>query len=119
MNSASREIVPVDGTAHSTEDPPDPASSKSGHAYVDARFAPSSAPPPDYPPPKAAWDRKVYDWYEDTPFVENAVGLGKCLAGAGDLYRDTRYASGLILASAFPNIPPTPIKDPAQLDAVI
>ena len=51
--------------------------------------------------------------------VENAAGLGNCLAEADDLYRATPYGGGLILASTSPNIPPTPIKDAAQLAAVI
>ena len=51
--------------------------------------------------------------------MENAAGLGNCLAEADDLYRATPYGGGLILASTSPNIPPTPIKDPAQFAAVI
>jgi hypothetical protein len=131
MNPASREIVVAITSADTTDPPPDPgresadrttsgrASSASGHAYVDARFASSSAPPPDYPPARAVWNREVLDWIEDAPLVENAVALGKRLAEAGDLFRASGYANGLILGSAFPNIPPTPIKDPALLAAVI
>ncbi len=130
MNPDSRAIVPVNGTSHPTDPPNDPGqeyddrtttgrSSSSNRAYVDARFAPSSAPPPDFPPARAVWNRKTIDWYEEAPLVENAVGLGKCLAEAGDLYRDPAHANGLILGSGFPNIPPIPIKDAAQLAAVI
>src|SRR4051794_32229449 len=124
MNPDSRMIVPVNRTNRPSEDPPDPgqgssdrttsgrSSSASSHAYIDARHASSSAPPPDYPPPKAVWDRKTLDWYEDSPLVEIAVALGTCLAQAGDLYRATAYGSGLILASAFPNIPPPRSRTP-------
>ena len=131
MNPASREIVAANVSAHTTDPPPDPGrestdrtasgrtSSASGHAFVDARFASSSAPPPDYPPARAVWSRKVFDWCEDIPLVENAVGLGKRLAEAGDLYRVSGYGGGLILGSGFPNIPATPITDAAVLAAAI
>ncbi len=131
MTPESREIVPVNGTPRPTDAPTETGQGSAGRttsdrtsyasdqAYVDARRAPSSSPSPDYPPPRAVWDRESFDWFEDTPPVENAVGLGRRLAGAGDLYRATPYAGGLVLGSAFPNIPPTLIKDPGQLAAVI
>jgi hypothetical protein len=130
MNPASRELV-ASNSAHTTDPPPDPGrgpadrttsgrtSAASGRAHVDARFAASSAPPPDFPPARAVWDRQVLDWCEDIPLVENAVALGKRLAEAGDLYRASGYAGGLILGSGFPNVPPTAIKDPALLASVI
>ena len=103
-----------------------------GHDHAGASDGGSDAPdeariagrrvasgPQDYPTPRAVGKRDVYDWFEDSPAVDNFAGLGRELAGSGDLYRNPAYAGGLLLALPGAHIPPTPITDPATLDAVI
>lgn len=43
---------------------------------------------------------------ELAPLADNYAALGKALAQAGDLYRNTPYAGGLLLASGEPNVAP-------------
>lgn len=73
----------------------------------------------DYPVPRAVNSTDTFDWFEDRHPVDNYVGLGNRLARAGDLFRNTAYAGGLLLASPVPHVPPTPIKDGKGLDAII
>lgn len=114
MNFNSREIVPLNGSGRTTDPPPDPgresadrnssgrANSASEGIYIDARSARGEFLPSDYPPPRALGNRDIFDWFEDAPLVENAVGLGSCLAEADELYRTTPYGGGLILDSTAP-----------------
>ncbi|MEJ7639133.1 MAG: hypothetical protein WKF75_14455 [Singulisphaera sp.] len=131
MNFNSRDIVPLNGSARTTDPPPESgrdstdrnasgrASSASDRIYIDARSKRASFPPSDYPPPRALANRDVFDWYDDLPLVDNAAGFGNCLAEADDLYRATSYGDGLILASTSPHHPPPPKQDAALFAAVI
>lgn len=58
-------------------------------------------------------------WDEGALAVKNYSALGKRLAAAGDLYRNSDYASGLLLASSVPNIAPRPITSGADLAPII
>lgn len=75
--------------------------------------------PRDYPTPRAVRHRAAFDWYEDRYPVDNFAGLGRQLAQAGDLFRNTTYGGGLLLASPVPHVPPIQVTDAAALDAII
>lgn len=77
------------------------------------------SPGSDYPEPPSLKNTEEFDWYEDKPAVENYANLGEKLAAGGDLYRNTAYAGGLLLASSSKNVPPRPILDGKSLAAVI
>jgi hypothetical protein len=76
-------------------------------------------PPRDFPEPRAVTHHGVYDWFEDRPAVETYVQFGRSLARAGDLYRNSNYGGGLLLAAALPHVPPTPISTAAALDPLV
>ena len=73
----------------------------------------------DYPVPTSLNTKEEFSWDEEKDAVENYVNLGEKLAAAGDLYRNTAYAGGLLLASKSRNVPPKPILDGRALAAVI
>ena len=83
---------------------------------------PSPAGPlPDYPEPLALKDEVEFTWDEDRAQALTYADFGGRLASKGtegDLFRAADYASGLILASPHPRVPPTPIKEPTQLAAL-
>ena len=79
----------------------------------------SAGPPPDYPAPASLADKQEFVWNEDHAGVENYVALGSRLATSGDLYRNTAYAGGLLLASESTNVPLRAILDGRSLAAVI
>jgi len=78
------------------------------------------SPVSDYPePPSLSYQEEKFEWHEDKDAVENYVNLGEKLAAGGDLYRNTAYAGGLLLAAKSGNIPPKPILDGRALAPVI
>jgi hypothetical protein len=76
-------------------------------------------PQADFPRPAILDTHDVFVWSEDQPLTGNYRGIGRRLAAIGDLFRRSRYASGLLLAAKAPNIPPTPILTAAALNAMI
>jgi hypothetical protein len=73
----------------------------------------------DFPRARSLERGVEFTWDEDKAPVVNYFTLGRTLAETGDVFRNSAYSGGLILASEHPNIPPIPIQDPAQLLAVI
>ena len=78
-----------------------------------------ASPSSDYPEPPSLSATEEFIWNEDDAAVVNYVNLGKKLAAGGDLYRNTAYAGGLLLASKSANVPPRAIFDGRSLAAVI
>ena len=79
----------------------------------------AASPESDYPVPSSLNPAEEFIWNEDADAVDNYVKLGEKLAAGGDLYRNTAYAGGLLLASNSKNVPPKPILDGRALAAVI
>ena len=77
------------------------------------------SPESDYPIPISLESQEEFTWNEDAAAVDNYVNLGKKLAAGDDLYRNTAYAGGLLLASKSKNVPPRPILDGRTLAAAI
>lgn len=77
------------------------------------------SPSSDYPVPASMKSTEEFEWNEDDAAVENYVNLGEKLAAGSDLYRNTAYAGGLLLASKSANVPPRVILDGRSLAAVI
>lgn len=73
----------------------------------------------DFPPVRSLRARHEVIWDEDRPPVENFALMGRELSRAGDVYRSSVYGGGLILAPGHPNVPPTPLRDPGHLQAII
>lgn len=99
------------------------ADSMPGH-HVDASAAVQpddvdDQPSLDYPTPPAIQATDVFTWATERPTVELYDAFGRRLAACGDIYRNTPYAGGLLLASVNPRVPPTPIQDAAALAPVI
>jgi hypothetical protein len=131
VNPEHSAILPMNGTllnnlaprpvteSHGGRDEP---AALRGPVEIEERSSTTSnpaSPPKDYPTPRALQDQSTYEWHEDHPPVENYAALAQLLAQAGDLYRNTPYAGGLLLASPVAHIPPKPIKDAAALNPVI
>lgn len=74
----------------------------------------------DFPTPAVLEpDSQPFIWSEDAPVAENYSKLGTRLAEAGDLYRSSAYAGGLLLASKCPMVPPLPITKALDLSPII
>jgi hypothetical protein len=73
----------------------------------------------DFPAAPSLTNTDEFTWDENKPPVENYVGIGKALAQAGDLFRSSTYAGGLVLASRHPNVPPMSVNDAGSLLPVI
>jgi hypothetical protein len=78
-----------------------------------------TVPSSQYPIPRSLSNTDVFEWDERRPLPENLSGLGQQLAQSGDLFRNTGYGEGLLLASSVPQIPPTKILDASILDAIV
>ena len=72
-----------------------------------------------YPTPSSLLNTYVFEWDDRRPLPENLSSLGQHLAQSGDLFRNTGYGEGLLLASSVPQIPPTKILDASILDAIV
>lgn len=76
-------------------------------------------PESEYPEPRSlSEEAETLDWDEDGPLAEIFRRAGRTLRRCGDLYRGG-YASGLVLASRHPSVPPTTVRDPASLASII
>lgn len=101
---------------------PDTSGQEANASVRNTRRSGAAEPPghrPDYPPPIALKTRDEVTWDESVPVVANFAEVGRRLAKCGDLYRATPYGGGLVFASPAPNIPPTPVKAPGQLEAIL
>ena len=78
-----------------------------------------SGGPQDYPTPPALLSGEEFVWDEDQPTAERYQALGRRLAKAGDLYRCSRYASGLLLAFPQSNIAPRLIETAQRANSLI
>jgi len=88
--------------------------------HANGALAHSSVPTgSDYPTPEALLKKKVFVWDDGNSPVDNYRALGKRLACSGDLYRRSAYASGLLLASEFPDIEPLVIGTAKKLSSII
>jgi hypothetical protein len=132
MHPDSRANDPLDGaTPARILDRLAPTGDDSGTRSLDGRPVPPGEPdacaaepaprpsPSDYPEPRVLKNRDVFEWHEDGSVAENYAGLGRRLAAAGDLFRNTGYAGGLLLGSPVPHVDPAPIRDAAMLAPVI
>lgn len=79
----------------------------------------SAIPSSDYPTPASLDDKTEFVWNEDEAGVDRYGALGERLAARGDLYRNTDYACGLLLASKSPNVPLRLIQEGRVLASVI
>jgi hypothetical protein len=86
-----------------------------------APLAPAATPcsTSDYPPPLALRPGHEFELDLDKSCAENYPALGQRLAEAGDLYRQSRYGGGLLLAPAHANITPQVLETAQQLAPVI
>jgi hypothetical protein len=80
-----------------------------------------AGPPPahDYPTPLVLLDGDLFMWVTDVPACDQYGPFARHLVQAGDLFRHPSHASGLVLASPCPDIPPAEITKPDQLASVI
>jgi hypothetical protein len=78
-----------------------------------------TVPSSQYPIPRSLSNTDVFEWDERRPLPENLADLGNHLAQSGDLFRNTGYGEGLLLASPDPHIPSTKILDASTLDSIV
>ena len=73
----------------------------------------------DLPRPPVLNERMPFFWDEDAPPLRNYINLGRRLAGFGDLYRNPKHGSGLLMALPSPLVPPKAFIKGAQLAPAI
>lgn len=132
MDANSFDLVPLNGSPQSTmlalpppangSANPDTSGQEANASVRNTRRSGTTDPPgyrPDYPEPMALKADVEVTWDENVPLAANFAELGRQLFKCGDLYRATPYGGGLIFTSPAPNIPPTPVEAPGQLEAIL